>query len=236
MNDEFISVKDFFNHNEKRKKFLQKQEIKPPKEKTKKTKETKLYTNIESGKYKGKKLLLPSLTTTRSTKSIVKSCVFNVIREDLRSKIFIEAFGGSALMAAEALSNHALKAYAIELDAKAYAIELDAKAYKIALENAKNIDPNLEVIHANTFEILPKLIENSKNEIILYLDPPFDTREGFSDIYEKIYHFLENLDLKTLNLIIFEHHSTIKTPEKIQNFQKVKEKKFGSTSLSFYAS
>lgn len=202
MNDEFISVKDFFNHNEKRKKFLQKQEIKPPKEKTKKTKETKLYTNIESGKYKGKKLLLPSLTTTRSTKSIVKSCVFNVIREDLRSKIFIEAFGGSALMAAEALSNHALKAYAIELD---------AKAYKIALEN-------------------------SKNEIILYLDPPFDTREGFSDIYEKIYHFLENLDLKTLNLIIFEHHSTIKTPEKIQNFQKVKEKKFGSTSLSFYAS
>ncbi|HEH4132253.1 TPA: RsmD family RNA methyltransferase, partial [Campylobacter jejuni] len=51
-----------------------------------------------------------------------------------------------------------------------------------------------------------------------------------------IYHFLENLDLKTLNLIIFEHHSTIKTPEKIQNFQKIKEKKFGSTSLSFYTS
>lgn len=226
MNDEFISVKDFFNHNEKRKKFLQKQDN-PPKEKAKKVKETKLYTNIESGKYKGKKLLLPSLTTTRSTKSIVKSCVFNVIREDLRGKIFIEAFGGSALMAAEALSNHALKAYAIELD---------AKAYKIALENAKNIDPNLEVIHANTFEILPKLIENSKNEIILYLDPPFDIREGFSGIYEKIYHFLENLNLKTLNLIIFEHHSTIKTSEKIQNFQKVKEKKFGSTSLSFYTS
>lgn len=227
MNDEFISVKDFFNHNEKRKKFLQKQEINPPKEKIKKVKEIKLYTNIESGKYKGKKLLLPSLTITRSTKSIVKSCVFNVIREDLRDKIFIEAFGGSALMAAEALSNYALKAYAIELD---------VKAYKIALENAKNIDPNLEVIHTNTFEILPQLIENSKNEIILYLDPPFDIREGFSDIYEKIYHFLENLDLKTLNLIIFEHHSTIKTPEKIQNFQKVKEKKFGSTSLSFYAS
>ncbi len=228
MNDEFISVKDFFNHNEKKKKnFFKNKKLNLLKKKQKKTKETKLYTNIESGKYKGKKLLLPSLTTTRSTKSIVKSCVFNVIREDLRSKIFIEAFGGSALIAAEALSNYALKAYAIELD---------IKAYKIALENAKNIDPNLEVIHANTFEILPKLIENSKNEIILYLDPPFDIREGFSDIYEKIYHFLENLDLKTLNLIIFEYHSTIKTPEKIQNFQKVKEKKFGSTSLSFYSS
>ncbi len=38
MNDEFISIKHFFNHNEKRKKFLQKQEIKPLKEKTKKLK------------------------------------------------------------------------------------------------------------------------------------------------------------------------------------------------------
>ncbi|EIJ2291058.1 16S rRNA (guanine(966)-N(2))-methyltransferase RsmD [Campylobacter coli] len=222
MNNEFISVKDFLQG----KKNIHFNDSTQPnkKEKTKKTL-PKLYTSIESGIYKGKKLLLPSLTTTRSTKSIVKSCVFNVIREDLRDKIFIEAFGGSALMAAEALSNYALKAYAIELD---------AKAYKIALENAKNIDSNLEVIHANTFEILPKLIQNSKNEIILYLDPPFDIREGFSNIYEKIYHFLENLDLKALNLIIFEHHSTIKTPEKIQNFQKVKEKKFGLTSLSFY--
>ncbi|MFQ6342637.1 16S rRNA (guanine(966)-N(2))-methyltransferase RsmD [Campylobacter sp. VTCC 70190] len=228
MNDEFISVKDFFNSTKKQKNLLQK--VHTPKEQVKKAKETKLYTHIESGKFKGKKLLLPSLTTTRSTKSIVKNCVFNVIREDLRAKIFIEAFGGSGVMAAEALSNYALKAYAIELD---------TKAYKIALENAKNLDINLEIIHANTFEILPQLLERlkreySKNEIILYLDPPFDIREGFSDIYEKIYSFLENLDLKALNLIIFEHHSTIKTPKNLQNFQKSKEKKFGSTSLSFY--
>lgn len=223
MMSEFISIKDFFSSTKKQKNLLQK--VHTPKEQVKKTKETKLYTSIESGKFKGKKLLLPHLATTRSTKSIVKSCVFNVLRENLRGKIFIEAFGGSALMAAEALSNYALKAYAIELD---------KKAYKIALENAKGIDTNLEVIHANTFEILPQLIENSKNEIILYLDPPFDIREGFSDIYEKIYHFLENLCLKNLSTIVFEHHSTIKTPKNLQNFQKIKEKKFGSTSLSFY--
>ncbi|EAH8542980.1 16S rRNA (guanine(966)-N(2))-methyltransferase RsmD [Campylobacter coli] len=222
MNNEFINVKDFLQG----KKNIHFNDSTQPnkKEKTKKTL-PKLYTSIESGIYKGKKLLLPSLQTTRSTKSIVKKCVFNVLRSDLRNKIFIEAFGGSALMAAEALSNYALKAYAIELD---------SNAYKIALENARNIDANLKVIHANTFEMLPKLIEDSKEDIILYLDPPFDIREGFSGIYEKIYNFLENLDLNALNLIIFEHHSTIKTPEKIQNFQKIKEKKFGSTGLSFY--
>ncbi|EFN2939026.1 16S rRNA (guanine(966)-N(2))-methyltransferase RsmD, partial [Campylobacter coli] len=157
MNNEFISVKDFLQG----KKNIHFNDSTQPnkKEKTKKTL-PKLYTSIESGIYKGKKLLLPSLQTTRSTKSIVKKCVFDVLRSDLRNKIFIEAFGGSALMAAEALSNYALKAYAIELD---------SNAYKIALENAKNIDTNLKVIHANTFEILPKLIEDSKEDIILYL-------------------------------------------------------------------
>ena len=88
----------------------------------------KLYTRIQSGIYKGKKLLLPSLQTTRSTKNIVKACVFNVLQKQLQGGIFIEAFGGSALMAALALSNGAVKAYAIELD---------KKAYHIALHNAK---------------------------------------------------------------------------------------------------
>ncbi|MPV80814.1 16S rRNA (guanine(966)-N(2))-methyltransferase RsmD [Campylobacter hepaticus] len=192
---------------------------------TKHPQKPKLYTYIESGKYKGKKFLLPDLTTTRSTKSIVKHCVFNVIRQDLKNKIFIEAFGGSALMAAEALSNYALKSYAIELD---------FQAYHIALNNASNLDTNLKVIHADTFETLPKLIENSQNQIILYLDPPFHIRENFSHIYERIYNLLNTLNLNALYLIILEHHSQITTPEKIQNFKKDKEKKFGSTTLSFY--
>ena len=93
MNNEFISVKDFLQG----KKNIHFNDSTQPnkKEKTKKTL-PKLYTSIESGIYKGKKLLLPSLQTTRSTKSIVKKCVFDVLRSDLRNKIFIEAFGGSA--------------------------------------------------------------------------------------------------------------------------------------------
>ena len=64
-----------------------------------------LFTQISSGKLKGRKLFLPSFSTTRSTKSIVKGSFFDSLRYDLRGKIFIEAFGGSALMAAEAISN-----------------------------------------------------------------------------------------------------------------------------------
>ncbi|MBZ7942084.1 RsmD family RNA methyltransferase [Campylobacter molothri] len=216
MSEDFIHVKDFLKEYQK---------ISNLKNKTNKT--TKIYTFIESGQYKGKKLLLPSLEKTRSTKSIVKACVFNVIRQNLRNKIFIEAFGGSALMAAEALSNFALKSYAIELD---------KNAYKIAVQNS-NIDQNLNVVQGDTFEILPQLIEKLTQEnipIFLYLDPPFDIRKGFEKIYENIENLLKNLNRKNIEKIIFEHHSKIELPQNIEEFQKNKSKKFGLTSLSFY--
>lgn len=216
MSEDFIHAKYFLKEYQK---------ISNLKNKTNKT--TKIYTFIESGQYKGKKLLLPSLEKTRSTKSIVKACVFNVIRQNLRNKIFIEAFGGSALMAAEALSNFALKSYAIELD---------KNAYKIAIQNSK-IDQNLNVVQGDTFEILPQLIEKLTQEnisIFLYLDPPFDIRKGFEKIYENIENLLKNLNRKNIEKIIFEHHSKIELPQNIEEFQKNKSKKFGLTSLSFY--
>ena len=81
-----------------------------------------IFTAISSGIYKGKKLNLPSLSTTRSTKNIVKGSVFDTLRPNLHGKIFIECFGGSGVMALEALSNGAKCVYAVELDKLAYKI------------------------------------------------------------------------------------------------------------------
>lgn len=214
-NEEFKSVKDFLNSYIKEDK------------KQNKIKNQKLYSCIESGSYKGKKFLLPNLNTTRSTKSIVKACVFNVLRFHLQNKIFIEAFGGSASMALEARSNGCLKSYAIELD---------KKAYQIALKNAYNIDKNTICFNDDTFTKTPQIIQNTKEEIILYLDPPFDIREGFLDIYEKTLKMIQTLQTNNLKFIIFEHSSAFKTPQKINHFSKNKEKKFGNTALSFYTS
>ncbi len=211
---EYQSVKDFLKNYKEDKKTNSKKQTQ------------KIYTTIESGIYKGKKILLPSLDTTRSTKSIVKSCVFNVLRFSLQDKVFIEAFGGSALMALEARSNDCLKSYAIEKD---------KKAYEIALKNASNIDQNTICFNDDTFKKTPQIIQNSKEDIILYLDPPFDIREGFFDIYEKTLKLIKNIKNSNVKIIIIEHHSTFKTPTKIQNYQKTKEKKFGSTTLSFYS-
>ena len=81
-----------------------------------------LFTQISSGIYRGKKLALPALSSTRSTKSIVKGSFFDTWRAQLRGTVFIECFGGSGAMALEALSNGAKNVYAIEKDAAAHKI------------------------------------------------------------------------------------------------------------------
>lgn len=190
----------------------------------------RLFATISSGKFKGKKLALPSLTTTRSTKSIVKGSFFDSLRYDLRGKIFIEAFGGSALMAAEALSNDC---------AKAYAIELDKNAFEIAYENAKSVDEqNLRVLNADTFKLTPEILKSEnlgQKSVILYLDPPFDIRDGFEQIYEKCLNLISNLDERQIYLIAIEHASSYALPENIGKFTLVKNKKFGNTTLSYYS-
>lgn len=144
---------------------------------SKRTPTKALFTQIQSGKFKGKKLVLPNFTTTRSTKNRVKACVFNVLRPNLAGKIFIEVFGGSGAMALEALSNGAEQVFIIEKDDKAYQIALKnaqninatfADAINSSAQNTLNSNPQIfaaqnpaQVYKGDSFELLPSLIQGT---------------------------------------------------------------------------
>ena len=108
-----------------------------------------LFTQISSGIYKGKKLALPALSSTRSTKSIVKGSFFDTWRAELRGAAFIECFGGSGAMALEALSNGAKNVYAIEKD---------AAAHKIMRKNFELFGLSANAILGDCFEKLPEIL------------------------------------------------------------------------------
>ena len=110
-----------------------------------------LFTQISSGIYKGKKLALPALSSTRSTKSIVKSSFFDTWRAQLRGAAFIECFGGSGAMALEALSNGAKNVYAIEKD---------AAAHKIMRKNFELFRLGANAIFGDCFERLPEILHD----------------------------------------------------------------------------
>ncbi|MCI6988508.1 MAG: 16S rRNA (guanine(966)-N(2))-methyltransferase RsmD [Campylobacter sp.] len=179
---------------------------------------------ITSGIFKGKKLILPSLETTRSTKAIVKESFLDSYRDEIRGRVFIEGFGGSGLMAASALSNGAKLAYAIEKD---------RDAYEILKQNFTTLSPKLRAINADFFKVIDEILVENLG-VILYIDPPFDIRVGFDEIYNKVCEFIKHLNKKRAFLVAIEHHSKIELPQNLGEFNIRKTKKFGRTALSYY--
>jgi len=115
-----------------------------------------LFTQISSGIYKGKRLALPALSSTRSTKSIVKGSFFDTWRAELRGAAFIECFGGSGAMALEALSNGAKNVYAIEKD---------VAAHKIMRKNFELFELGANAILGDCFEWLPGILHELQTDI-----------------------------------------------------------------------
>lgn len=193
-------------------------------------KNTKPTTKIIAGKYKGKTLELPSLEVTRSSKSRLKESLFNVLQFDIIDKIFVESFAGSGSIGLEAISRDAKRAYFVELD---------RKSYDILVKNCKSLDMNLcQTMLGDTFTQTPAILDslkNSNDEIILYVDPPFDYRDGMEEIYNKSFRMIENIENENIYMIIVEHVSTLEMPQVLGKFSLDRTKKFGKSSLSYYS-
>ena len=181
---------------------------------------------IVAGKYKNKIINLPSLDSTRSTKSIMKESLFNTLQFDIVGEGFVEVFGGSGSMGLEALSrgsNHAVF------------FEKDKKAYNILRENCTRIACNdTTCIYGDSFIEFPKYIKQLNKKTFFYFDPPFSIREGMENIYEKTISLIEMIPKEFSNLIIVEHMSNQKMPENIGNYSVKKTKKFGKSTLTYY--
>ncbi|MBK6547384.1 MAG: 16S rRNA (guanine(966)-N(2))-methyltransferase RsmD [Arcobacter sp.] len=191
---------------------------------------TKPTTKIIAGAYKGKVLSLPSLDVTRSSKAVLKESVFNVLQFDIIDKIFIESFAGSGSIGLEAISRGAKRAYFIELD---------KKSYSILVKNCKSINiEKCQTIQGNAFVQTPLILDflkNSKEEVILYVDPPFDFREGMEDIYDKSFRMIEAIENNNIFKIIIEHESKLEIPKILGKFSLEKTRKFGKSSLSYFS-
>lgn len=185
-----------------------------------------LFSTISAGKYKGKKLALPSLESTRSTKAILKGSLFDSLQYDIMDEVFVEVFGGSGSMGLEALSRGAKHAYFIEKD---------KAAYQTLKSNCKVIDEiHSTPLQGDSFVLFPSLLSQLSSKAYFYFDPPFSIREGMEDIYQKVIDLIASIPREKAQLIVIEHMSTLVLPNQIGIYTLQKTKKFGNSSLSYY--
>lgn len=189
--------------------------------------ETKsLFTTITAGKYKHKKIELPSLESTRSTKAILKGSLFDTLQYDIVDEVFVEVFGGSGSMGLEALSRGAKHAYFIEKD---------KAAFSILKHNCESIDKaHTTAMHGDSFLLFPALLNTFTCKAYFYFDPPFSIRDGMENVYENVLSLIAMIPQEKVHFIAIEHMSTLVLPESIGLFKLHKTKKFGKSSLSYY--
>jgi len=185
----------------------------------------RLFSKVIAGKYKSKPILLPSLNSTRSSKSILKESFFSSIAFDIVDSDFVEVFGGSGQIAIEALSRGAKKVFIIEKD---------REAYKILLQNLNSLkNEEFYAYNEDSFEYFTTMIQNI-DKAFFYFDPPFSIRDGYSDVYNKIVSLIASIKKEKVIKVCIEHMSSIKFPDSIGVLIKTKEKKFGKSTLTYY--
>jgi len=186
---------------------------------------------IIAGKFKGKTLKLPSKITTRSSKTIVLESFFNTLQFEIVDSTFVEVFSGSGSIGLEALSRGAKNIIFMEKD---------RDALKVLKENISLTDSSsCEVFSGDSFVNIKNVIKqlkNKKESAYIYIDPPFSIREGMEDIYDKTINLIASLPKENVKLIIIEHMTGLDMPEYINDFNILKSKKFGKTTLTYLKS
>ncbi|PAF45692.1 RsmD family RNA methyltransferase [Helicobacter sp. 11S02629-2] len=183
---------------------------------------------IRQGSLKGLKLFFEANLTTRPTKSRVKTSLMDKLRNlEARDKMcFIECFSGSGQIGFEALSVGFGECVFFEVDKLAYANLTNN------IKLCKTRFPKVAITSFQTsFLESRNILKTIKKPCLLYLDPPFSIREGFSDIYESTAKFLDTLKQDiNVTLCILEFNTDID----IEQFFNIESKaSFGKTSLAF---
>jgi 16S rRNA (guanine(966)-N(2))-methyltransferase RsmD len=188
-------------------------------------------TTITAGSHKGKKIEIPDIFTTRSSKGILKESLFNTLQFDIIDKNFVEVFSGSGSIGLEALSRGAGQCYFMEYN-------------KVALHclegNIKRIDPSkCHVFYGDSFEkfdMVYNMVKKSSEKTYFYFDPPFATRDGMDDVYDKTIALIETIEPEVCDTVIVEHMTSLTMPPKIGKLTQTKRKKFGRSTMTYYRS
>jgi len=200
------------------------------KKREKMAKQQNFITKIIGGDFKGRVIEIPNIFTTRSSKGILKESLFNTLQFDIIDKNFIEVFSGSGSIGLEALSRGA---------SQCYFIEYNKIAYKVLQENIKRLNPaKCQHLFGDSFEkfdTILAMVEKRDEKSYFYFDPPFATRDGMDDVYDKTIELIKKIDASKCMMVIVEHMSQLEMPKEIGELELVKRKKFGRSTMSYYA-
>ena len=177
---------------------------------------------IISGEYKGRKIYLPKDKLTRPLKDLVKESIFNILEHSnlfffkMKKAKILDLFSGSGSFGLECVSRGAKHVTFIENYPAAISI-LNKNI------NQLNCSSKTTIYEKDIFNTNLKILEKFD---LIFIDPPFKS-EKISDLILKI----KNTNILNKSGIIILHRQNNNKDKFPNNFNIIKEKKYGKSKI-----
>ncbi len=178
---------------------------------------------IITGDFKGRKIEMPSGYDIRPTTEKVKEAMFSIIGSLIYDAVAVDLFSGTGNLGLEALSRGAEKCYFCDNNRESI------RLIKGNIANCKAEEWS-EIIPGDYEKCLMRLSEKGEKVDIFILDPPY--KKG---LYERCLELIRELDLLNEGgMIMAEHKREDEFPEEMCGFTKIKDRHYGTITLSIY--
>ena len=184
---------------------------------------------ITGGALRGRRIQTSKSNQTRPTTEIMRQAVFNKMQHSLPGCVFLDLYAGSGCMGIEALSRGAEAATFVEKSHSACSL---IKKNLTSLE----LFQSSWVLQMDAFKAVEKLIQKKMQYSLIYIDPPYGTKELASSSKKDVIRILEAIEESNLlfegGTILLEF--TNEFEQKKATFEKLKwlsSKKYGRSTL-----
>ncbi len=185
--------------------------------------------HISGGSFKGRGIPFDNrfFDNADITTQKVKEALFS-LTGDLSGLVFADLFGGSGQISMEALSRGAERVVCSETDAGRFRF---ISSFVQTLPG----DQPFTVLHMPAERAMRYMSSKNIHPDIIFMDPPYiktgSGRELYTGLLDSAVKY-ENAGPDTV--IIFQHFSKNDLPDEYLNFRRIKERIYGSTTLSIY--
>ncbi len=180
---------------------------------------------IVAGTAKGRALAGPKATSKhiRPTADRVRETLFNVLGQWLDGQAVLDLYAGTGALGLESISRGA---------AKAVLVDADREALSLCRANTETLGfaSQVEVVAQPVEKALGVLGRRGDKFELIFADPPYAARvvEGVLDGVGQ--HAL----LAPGGMVVIEHDKREAAPESHAGFERVDQRRFGDTLVSFF--
>jgi 16S rRNA (guanine(966)-N(2))-methyltransferase RsmD len=180
-----------------------------------------IFLRIIAGYAKGRKLKSPENQDIRPTSDRVKEAIFSMIAFYIPGKIVLDLFAGTGNLGLEALSRGAK--FSVFVDNNREALKLVNQNIKLLGYKDKT-----SVVFSDALKALDLFRKRNEKFDIVFIDPPY-RQSLYGEIIQSI---AENDIIDRSGILIIEHPADIKLKDEYEGLKKIKEKKYGNTSIT----